>query len=119
MGYRAATCAAARHPRRVHRVGRFGGGAGPPPARGGGRRPPSHSTPPPARAARARHRPAARIVPIDSSDTAREYARRNAQGTAIELLPADVTELASHPGLLAELDGRVDMLVANPPYVPD
>jgi len=67
----------------------------------------------------ARHRPAARIVAIDSSDTALEYARRNAQGTAIELLRADVTELASDPGLLAELDGRVDMLVANPPYVPD
>lgn len=67
----------------------------------------------------ARHRPAARIVAIDSSDTALEYARRNAQGTAIELLRADVTELASDPGLLAELDGRVNMLVANPPYVPD
>lgn len=67
----------------------------------------------------AHHRPAARIVAIDNSDTALEYARRNAQGTAIELLCADVTELASEPGLLAELDGGVDMLVANPPYVPD
>lgn len=67
----------------------------------------------------ARHRPAARIVAIDNSDIALEYARRNAQGTAIELLCADVTELAFGPGLLAELDGRVDMLVANPPYVPD
>lgn len=67
----------------------------------------------------AHHRPAARIFAIDNSDTALEYARRNAQGTAIELLCADVTELASEPGLLAELDGRVDMLVANPPYVPD
>lgn len=67
----------------------------------------------------AHHRPAARIVAIDNSDTALEYAHRNAQGTAIELLCADVTELASEPGLLAELDGRVDMLVANPPYVPD
>ncbi len=67
----------------------------------------------------AHHRPAARIVAIDNSDTALEYARRNAQGTAIELLRADVTELASDPGLLTELDGRVDMLVANPPYVPD
>ena len=67
----------------------------------------------------AHHRPAARIVAIDNSETALEYARRNAQGTAIELLCADVTELASDPGLLADLDGRVDMLVANPPYVPD
>jgi release factor glutamine methyltransferase len=67
----------------------------------------------------AHRRPAARIVAIDNSDTALAYARRNAQGTAIELLCADVTQLASQPGPLAELDGRVDMLVANPPYVPD
>ncbi|BBY38457.1 release factor glutamine methyltransferase [Mycobacterium mantenii] len=67
----------------------------------------------------AHHRPAARILAIDNSDAALEYARRNAQGTAIDLLRADVTELASEPGLLAELDGRVDMVVANPPYVPD
>ncbi len=67
----------------------------------------------------AHHLPAARIVAIDNSDAALEYARRNAQGTAVELLRADVTELASEPGLLAELDGRVDMVVANPPYVPD
>ncbi|OBH69933.1 protein-(glutamine-N5) methyltransferase, release factor-specific [Mycobacterium mantenii] len=67
----------------------------------------------------AHHRPAARILAIDNSDAALEYARRNVQGTAIELLRADVTELASEPGLLAELDGRVDMVLANPPYVPD
>lgn len=67
----------------------------------------------------AHHLPAARIIAIDNSDAALDYARRNAQGTAIELLRADVTELASRPALLAELDGRVDMVVANPPYVPD
>lgn len=58
---------------------------------------------------------AARIVAIDNSDAALEYARRNAEGAAVELVRADVTE----PGLLAELDGRVDLVVANPPYVPD
>ena len=52
---------------------------------------------------------------IDNSDAALEYARRNAEGAAVELVRADVTE----PGLLAELDGRVDLVVANPPYVPD
>ncbi len=67
----------------------------------------------------AHHLPAARIIAIDNSDAALEYARRNARGTAIELLRTDVTELACRPGLLSELDGRVDMVVANPPYVPD
>lgn len=67
----------------------------------------------------AHHLPAARIIAIDNSDAALEYARRNARGTAIELLRADVTELAWRAGLLGELDGRVDMVVANPPYVPD
>jgi release factor glutamine methyltransferase len=67
----------------------------------------------------AHHRPSARIVAIDNSDAALEYARRNARGRAIELLRADVTELADNPSLLADLNGRVDMVVANPPYVPD
>jgi release factor glutamine methyltransferase len=63
----------------------------------------------------AQHRPDARLIGIDDSDAALEYARRNAEGTAIELVRADV----STPGLLPELDGRVDLVVANPPYVPD
>ncbi|MFP2992625.1 peptide chain release factor N(5)-glutamine methyltransferase [Mycobacterium intracellulare] len=57
----------------------------------------------------------ARIVALDNSDAALEYARCNAEGTAIEIVRADVTE----PGLLPQLDGRVDLIVANPPYVPD
>ncbi|WP_156685792.1 peptide chain release factor N(5)-glutamine methyltransferase [Mycobacterium sp. Marseille-P9652] len=63
----------------------------------------------------AHHRPTARVVGIDDSEAALEYARRNTEGTSVELLRADVTE----PGLLPEFDGRVDLLVANPPYVPD
>lgn len=63
----------------------------------------------------AHHRPAARVIGIDDSDEALAYARRNAEGTAVELVRADVTT----PGLLPELDGRVDLVVANPPYVPD
>jgi len=57
----------------------------------------------------------ARIVALDNSDAALEYARGNVEGTAIEIVRADVTE----PGLLPQLDGRVDLIVANPPYVPD
>ncbi|MBW0012789.1 peptide chain release factor N(5)-glutamine methyltransferase [Mycobacterium sp.] len=63
----------------------------------------------------ARHRPAARVIGVDDSDVALEYARRNAAATAVELVRADVTAA----GLLPELDGRVDLVVANPPYVPD
>jgi release factor glutamine methyltransferase len=67
----------------------------------------------------ARHRPAARVIGIDDSDAALEYARRNVEGTGVELVHADVAELVSKPGLLPGLDRRVDLVVANPPYVPD
>jgi release factor glutamine methyltransferase len=63
----------------------------------------------------ARHLPAARVIGIDDSGAALDYARRNVEGTAVELVRADITE----PGLLPELDGQVDLVVANPPYVPE
>ncbi|HXS85113.1 MAG TPA: peptide chain release factor N(5)-glutamine methyltransferase [Mycobacterium sp.] len=63
----------------------------------------------------ARQWPDARVIGIDDSDAALEYARTNAKGTTVELLKADVTT----PGVLSQLDGQVDLLVSNPPYVPD
>lgn len=57
----------------------------------------------------------ARIIGIDDSDCALDYARRNAAGTPVELVRADVTT----PCLLPELDGQVDLMVSNPPYIPD
>jgi release factor glutamine methyltransferase len=63
----------------------------------------------------ARHWPGARVVGIDDSDTALDYARRNAAGSSVELLRADVTA----SGVLSQLDGQVDLLVSNPPYVPN
>jgi release factor glutamine methyltransferase len=63
----------------------------------------------------ARHWPAARVIGIDDSKAALDYARRNAHGDRVELVDADI----STPGLLAELDRQVDVVVANPPYVPD
>lgn len=59
--------------------------------------------------------PDARIIAVDDSESALEYARRNLGNTGVEIVVADVTE----PGLLPELDGSVDLLVANPPYIPD
>ncbi|KUI13975.1 protein-(glutamine-N5) methyltransferase, release factor-specific [Mycobacterium sp. GA-1285] len=61
------------------------------------------------------NRPDARIIAVDDSEAALGYARRNLAGTAVEVLRADVTE----PALLPELDAAVDLVVANPPYIPD
>jgi len=61
------------------------------------------------------HRPEARIIAVDDSDEALGYARCNVAGTSVELVRADV----STADLLNELDGSVDLLVANPPYIPD
>jgi len=63
----------------------------------------------------ARYRPKATVIGVDDSPAALRYAAANAEGTAVRLIEADVTE----PGLLPELDGQVDLLVANPPYIPD
>ncbi|VEG39427.1 protein-(glutamine-N5) methyltransferase, release factor-specific [Mycolicibacterium flavescens] len=63
----------------------------------------------------AHDRPDARIIAVDDSESALQYARRNLAGTAVEVVCADVTV----PALLPELDGSVDLVVANPPYIPD
>jgi release factor glutamine methyltransferase len=63
----------------------------------------------------ANHRPDARVVAVDSSDAALEYASRNARGRAVEICRGDVTD----GELLPELDGQVHLLVANPPYLPE
>lgn len=59
--------------------------------------------------------PDARTIAVDDSEDALRYARRNTAATSVEPIRADVTA----PGLLSELDGQVDLLVANPPYIPD
>jgi release factor glutamine methyltransferase len=59
--------------------------------------------------------PDARIIAVDDSDEALNYAHRNVAGSAVELMRADVTDAT----LFAGLDGQVDLLVANPPYIPD
>ena len=63
----------------------------------------------------ARHWPAARVIAVDDSEAALRYARTNSASTPVELLHADVTT----PGVLSLLDGQVDLLVSNPPYVPE
>jgi release factor glutamine methyltransferase len=61
------------------------------------------------------HWPDARVIAVDDSEDALDYARRNTAGTPVELIRADVTT----QGLLSELHGGVDLIVANPPYIPD
>ena len=59
--------------------------------------------------------PQAQVVAVEKSPEALVYARRNCAGSRVELLEADVTV----PSLLADRDGTVDLLVSNPPYIPD
>lgn len=63
----------------------------------------------------AAHRPDARVVAFENSPAALQFARRNAAGTRVEIVDADVTTA----GLLPDFDGRVDLLVSNPPYIPE
>ncbi|MFF3224656.1 peptide chain release factor N(5)-glutamine methyltransferase [Nocardia suismassiliense] len=69
----------------------------------------------------AHARPDADVRAVELDPGALHWARRNADqcidngDTAITLYADDVTD----PNLLAELDGRVDLVVANPPYIPD
>lgn len=62
----------------------------------------------------ARHRPDARVIAVEDSADALRYAELNCRGTAVQLIRADVTA----DGLLADLDGAVDLIVSNPPYIP-
>jgi release factor glutamine methyltransferase len=57
-----------------------------------------------------------RVIAVERSAAALEYLRRNAaQFGVVEVVCGDVTD----PGLLAQLRGRVDVLLCNPPYVPE
>ncbi|RBO85480.1 release factor glutamine methyltransferase [Nocardia puris] len=68
----------------------------------------------------AHARPDARVHAVELDPAALSWARRNADAriaagdTPITLHADDVTD----PHLLTELDGTVDVLLANPPYIP-
>ncbi len=65
----------------------------------------------------AASRPDATVHAVEVDPDALAWARRNVAGHArrVTLHAADVRA----PGLLAPLAGRVDLVLANPPYVPD
>jgi release factor glutamine methyltransferase len=57
-----------------------------------------------------------RVVAVERSPAALTWLRRNAAGRdAVEVVAGDVTD----PALLRDLDGAVDLVLCNPPYVPD
>lgn len=60
--------------------------------------------------------PAARVVAVEVSPQAHAWASRNRDrlGLDVEVLLADATAAST----LAELDGTVDVVVSNPPYIP-
>ena len=69
----------------------------------------------------AHEHPGARVVAVEADPGAIGWTRHNAAvraaagDTPVEVLAGDMTD----DGLLRELDGQVDVVVSNPPYVPD
>jgi release factor glutamine methyltransferase len=59
-------------------------------------------------------RPAARVYAVERDPSALGWLRRNAAGGQVRVVEGDVTD----PELLADLDGSVDLVLCNPPYVP-
>ena len=59
---------------------------------------------------------AARVLAVERSPVALDYLRRNAIAfPTVEVVDGDVTD----PGLLTAEHGRADVVLCNPPYVPD
>jgi release factor glutamine methyltransferase len=60
----------------------------------------------------ATERPDSTVHAVELSPEAVVWARRNLEGTGAVLHEGDID------GCLPELDGRVDAVIANPPYIP-
>lgn len=65
----------------------------------------------------AHYLPRAQVWGVELSDASLAYAQRNAARYApeLQLIQGDVTD----PQVLSELDGTVDLVLTNPPYVPE
>lgn len=56
--------------------------------------------------------PSARVYAVELGDDAVEWARRNLAGSGVDLRHGDMADA------FRELDGTVDVVVSNPPYIP-
>lgn len=66
----------------------------------------------------AHYRPDAQVFAVELSDASLPYTQRNLAGTSVQIIQADVTGVE----LLNKLEavvGKVDLVVTNPPYVPE
>lgn len=72
--------------------------------------------------------PGSTVYLVEMDDAAIEWTRRNAEefaeavaeaGSRVEVVHADAGSVAEAGAALASLVGRVDVVVANPPYIPD
>lgn len=57
----------------------------------------------------------AQVWAVELSDAAFTYTQRNTSGSRVEAVLDDATSAST----LAELNGSIDMVVTNPPYVPE
>jgi release factor glutamine methyltransferase len=64
--------------------------------------------------AMATERPGTRVYAVERSPDALPWLRRNAEPAGVTVVEGDVAD----PMLLADLRGRTDAVVSNPPYVP-
>jgi release factor glutamine methyltransferase len=62
----------------------------------------------------AHERPDATVYAVEDSPAALDWLRRNASGTGVRVVAGDATD----PATLSTVDGRVDLVLCNPPYVP-
>lgn len=58
--------------------------------------------------------PGARVVAVERLPGALLWLRRNAASSSVEIVDGDATS----GDILSDLDGRVDLVLCNPPYVP-
>ena len=55
------------------------------------------------------------VYAVEREPDALKWLRRNVLGLGVVVIEGDVTD----PAVLSELDGRVDLVLCNPPYVPE